>query len=354
MEQRLQNSNKKKTPQSASQQRTNNSKRDSIKNARKRSQVTDVEKTVKREKIVVERTSQTSNNFTKETTAVISKNEKTIKKTQATAQVKQSSSSVESQSKPKDNKKDKSAKQKKTVSVDANWKRILSILPPSTKPKGGTAKAKAKEVKPSVSSLPMVISTATIEETTTTVATGYRRKVLALDCEMVGGDRGQSMLARVCIVNESGAIVYDKFVRPIGRIVDYRTKYSGVRPHNLLSSSAISFDQAQKEVAELIRGCIIVGHSVKNDFEALRIEHPPHLIRDTAKYHAFRSTSGHARKLKHLALERLQRVIQDGSKGHDPADDAKASMDLYLKHRKEWEESLSRRTVHATASFVKV
>ncbi len=60
---------------------------------------------------------------------------------------------------------------------------------------------------------------------------------MALDCEMVGvGINGQeSALARVCIVNSYGNVIYDKFVRPNPKdpVVDYRTKWSGVRPADL-------------------------------------------------------------------------------------------------------------------------
>ena len=57
-----------------------------------------------------------------------------------------------------------------------------------------------------------------------------------MDCEMVGiGWKGEdSMLARVSIVNQFGHCLYDKFVRPREKVVDYRTKVSGVRPSDLV------------------------------------------------------------------------------------------------------------------------
>ena len=60
-------------------------------------------------------------------------------------------------------------------------------------------------------------------------------KILALDCEMVGvGAEGkESALARVSIVNQHGECVYDKFVAPGDEVTDYRTQFSGIRPHNL-------------------------------------------------------------------------------------------------------------------------
>lgn len=59
-------------------------------------------------------------------------------------------------------------------------------------------------------------------------------RALGMDCEMVGvGDGTDSVLARVSIVNQFGEPVYDKFVKPKEKVVDYRTQISGVRPEDL-------------------------------------------------------------------------------------------------------------------------
>jgi len=75
--------------------------------------------------------------------------------------------------------------------------------------------------------------------------TGLTRltKVLALDCEMVGigNDGKESALARVSIVNQHGVCVYDKFVAPGEEVTDYRTSFSGIRPHNLKNGILIIF-----------------------------------------------------------------------------------------------------------------
>ena len=59
--------------------------------------------------------------------------------------------------------------------------------------------------------------------------------ILALDCEMVGvkeksqyttsnsRDSEPSFLARVSIVNENGACIYDKFVKPNQPVTNYRS-----------------------------------------------------------------------------------------------------------------------------------
>ena len=55
-----------------------------------------------------------------------------------------------------------------------------------------------------------------------------------MDCEMVGvGDGSENMLARVSIVNQHGEMLYDKFVKPMENVVDYRTHVSGVRKEDI-------------------------------------------------------------------------------------------------------------------------
>ena len=65
------------------------------------------------------------------------------------------------------------------------------------------------------------------------------RACVAVDCEMVGiQGRGLfepegDMLARVSVVNESGLLLYDTFVAPQERVINYRTPVSGVRAKDL-------------------------------------------------------------------------------------------------------------------------
>lgn len=88
--------------------------------------------------------------------------------------------------------------------------------------------------------------------------------MLALDCEMVQTQSSSDSLARVSIVNYNGHTVYDKYVRPESRVIDYRTWVSGVTPQNLKEENgAIPLKQALKEVHQLLNNAkIIVGHSL--------------------------------------------------------------------------------------------
>lgn len=73
-------------------------------------------------------------------------------------------------------------------------------------------------------------------------------KFVAMDCEMVGTGPGgrTSALARCSIVTYEGDIVYDRYVRPEAPIVDYRTRWSGIRRHHM--DKAVPFRRAQQQV----------------------------------------------------------------------------------------------------------
>ncbi|EPS72525.1 hypothetical protein M569_02232, partial [Genlisea aurea] len=107
---------------------------------------------------------------------------------------------------------------------------------------------------------------------------------VAMDCEMVGVSflGNKSALGRVTIVNEFGNVLVDEYVRPMDHIVDFRTGISGIRPRDL--RKAKNFNDVQKEVANTIKGRVLVGHALHNDLKALLMSHPKKDIRDTSAY----------------------------------------------------------------------
>ncbi|ESO89909.1 hypothetical protein LOTGIDRAFT_124106, partial [Lottia gigantea] len=164
-------------------------------------------------------------------------------------------------------------------------------------------------------------------------------KVVAMDCEMVGvGVNGDdSMLARVSIVNKFGHCIYDKYVKPMENVVDYRTYVSGITPDNIKDGE--EFFTVQKEVNKIIKGRILVGHALTNDLKVLYLQHDKKNIRDTSKYKGYRSLFGFKTpSLKKLTKEVLGIDIQDGE--HDSVQDAQATMRLYTMYRKQWEKDL--------------
>ena len=171
-------------------------------------------------------------------------------------------------------------------------------------------------------------------------------KYVACDCEMVGVGAGRvSALARASLVNWHGKILYDKFVRPKGKITDYRTRVSGVRKRDM--DAAVNFDRAHKEVKALLAGKILVGHALKNDLSALKIQHPVEMIRDSSMYRPLlkRNASGRwqSNSLKNLSAL-LGHKIQSGE--HSSVEDARASMMVYRKHRDSWETSILKKEGH--------
>eukprot|EP00854_Cymbomonas_tetramitiformis_P015063 gene15063-17803_t len=98
----------------------------------------------------------------------------------------------------------------------------------------------------------------------------------------VGSLGRESVLARVTVVNAQGNCVYDTHVAVTQKVTDYRTYVSGIRPAHLKGAPA--FDHVQQKVAALLKGRILVGHTLKSDLTALMLIHPKREIRDLTLY----------------------------------------------------------------------
>ena len=74
-----------------------------------------------------------------------------------------------------------------------------------------------------------------------------KNRYVGLDCEMVGiGASGkESALARCCLVDFDGEVIYDQFVRPQGFVTDFRTEWSGVRRQDLRAGHAVTFSEVK-------------------------------------------------------------------------------------------------------------
>jgi len=215
-----------------------------------------------------------------------------------------------------------------------------------------TSTPRRKRSKKSKSSRPKIVNILATELTDEEKA-----KYVALDAEMVGIGPGgfQSRLARVSVVNWDGETIYDTHVQVVEKVTDYRTFVSGITEEDLLSDNAVTFDEAQTKVLELLEDKILVGHGLRNDFKVLGISHPWYATRDTAKYEPFMKTldapifsdPSHpngttlvAKKLKVLAKDKLGMMIQEEGKPHSPVEDAVAALELYKKHRGKWEKAV--------------
>lgn len=188
-------------------------------------------------------------------------------------------------------------------------------------------------------------------------STAGATRILAIDCEMVGVGPGgaRSSLARVCVVNDAGAVLLDTHVAQIEPVTDWRTRVSGITRASV--AGAPPPDVVRRRVAALVAGRILVGHAITHDLQALLLGHPRSLIRDTARYPPLMRATAPGRRpkprrLRDLAAEHLGLAIQDGA--HSPVDDARAALYLYKRHRKQWEAALARGGVHKLSAPVPV
>ncbi|XP_047453978.1 interferon-stimulated 20 kDa exonuclease-like 2 [Mugil cephalus] len=174
---------------------------------------------------------------------------------------------------------------------------------------------------------------------------GIPTKYLAIDCEMVGtGPKGaHSQLARCSIVSYEGDVVYDKFILPPVPVTDYRTRWSGIRRNDL--NNATPYLEARKEILRLLRGKVVIGHAIHNDYKVLDYSHPAALTRDTSRISLLNLKAGFAENecasLKRLTKAIFSRDIQTGRKGHSSVEDARATMELYKVVEVEWERTLA-------------
>uniref|UniRef100_A0A8C3N5T0 Uncharacterized protein n=1 Tax=Geospiza parvula TaxID=87175 RepID=A0A8C3N5T0_GEOPR len=125
-------------------------------------------------------------------------------------------------------------------------------------------------------------------------------------------------------------------------VVDYRTRWSGIRPRHM--AQAVPFRRAQQQVLQILAGKVVVGHAVHNDFKALHYCHPKALTRDTSQIPLLNRRAGFpenvAISLKRLTKALLNQDIQVGKSGHSSVEDARATMELYKVVEEEWEQHL--------------
>uniref|UniRef100_UPI00358FF107 interferon-stimulated 20 kDa exonuclease-like 2 n=1 Tax=Myxine glutinosa TaxID=7769 RepID=UPI00358FF107 len=172
-----------------------------------------------------------------------------------------------------------------------------------------------------------------------------KHRYVGMDCEMVGtGHNGiTSELARCSIVSYDGDVLYDCYVRPVHRIVDYRTRYSGITIHHM--KTAVPFSQARETIVKILQEKVVVGHALHNDFDVIHLHHPSHLIRDTSTNLLLKKLAKFpiriTASLKYLTKVLLKQDIQMGKKGHSSVEDARAAMQLFHLVHEEWEKNLA-------------
>ena len=101
------------------------------------------------------------------------------------------------------------------------------------------------------------------------------------------------------IVDSVGAVLLDELVRPQREIEDYNTRYSGIT-EEMLANVTTTLEQVRERVCKIISAeTIVVGHSLENDFKALKITH--HKVIDTSVLYPHAQGHPYKNSLKYLA-----------------------------------------------------
>ncbi|KAI5849906.1 ribonuclease H-like domain-containing protein [Tricharina praecox] len=163
-----------------------------------------------------------------------------------------------------------------------------------------------------------------------------KRRAVTLDCEMAGVARGQAEVILLCAADYmTGETLVNSLVRPTSRVVDWRSRFSGVTAEAMATATeqGDTLDGWRGARAELWKhvdaDTILVGHSLQHDLDVLRMIHTR--VVDSAIL--ARNAVGSARQwgLKALCGEFLGIDIQNGGlRGHDCMEDALAAREVVL------------------------
>ena len=153
-------------------------------------------------------------------------------------------------------------------------------------------------------------------------------QTFAIDCEFCDAASGR-VLTRISIVNFDSEVVYDTYVQPAEKILNYKTRYSGIT-EEILKDVTTTFEDVQEKFISLVSSLdVLIGHSLNHDLRVLKIRHP-RLI-DSALVYKPHKGYPYTPGLKSLSDKFLRRKIQmgesDGS-GHSSVEDLKACLDL--------------------------
>ncbi|KAN0009292.1 hypothetical protein ACTFIU_006571 [Dictyostelium citrinum] len=160
-------------------------------------------------------------------------------------------------------------------------------------------------------------------------------KFFSIDCKIIEIEGNKGTLGKVCIANQNGQIVYEKIVKPMDKIVDFRTKFTGLT-RDKVQREGTDFLQVQKEVEKILRHKILVGHDLVHDLKNLKLAHKKKLLRDATQFTKFFNPDTNSEdSLKSIA----KRELNFSPDNWEPSGkrDTIINVILYKQNHKEWE-----------------
>ncbi|CAI5757091.1 unnamed protein product [Candida verbasci] len=95
--------------------------------------------------------------------------------------------------------------------------------------------------------------------------------VVGIDCEMGYTTKGFELLRITAVDFFSKKTILDVYVKPIGQVVDFNTRYSGISE---ITDEFIRFEESMNKLGEIMdSSTILIGHGLENDLHAMRLIH---------------------------------------------------------------------------------
>lgn len=152
------------------------------------------------------------------------------------------------------------------------------------------------------------------------------RDIISIDCEMVYTKKGGEA-ARLSVTDKSGNVVMDQLFKPTEEVIDYKTQFSGLTEEKLSNVTATP-DEAVKYLSQVAsKSTIIVGHSLENDFRALKLIHLKCV--DTSVIYPNDANPNKKPSLISIYKKYINKPFRNSNdNGHDSIEDASAAMEL--------------------------